>query len=156
MRIDIFSRLRRLPVLFMASMAVVAGCGEAAREHPSGGSTLGGQEFVSTKNWSGDGSSFSRPVTVKFTGDTAMTWQAACNTAGADVEITANQLIVGAITSTSVGCPNPDMNQDEDLSTFFEGDPRWRINGRHLILQSDSVNVTLRPTDIDDGRGTWP
>ena len=142
-------------VVLLTGFAVIAGCGDSAVTQQSRRSALVGREFVSAKDWSGNGSSFSTPVTVRFAADATMTWQATCNTAGADVEIAVDRLIVGTISSTSMGCSSAGLSQDEDLSAFFEVNPRWQLNGRRLVLQSDSVDVTLRSTRVStDVRGT--
>jgi heat shock protein HslJ len=121
-----------------------AGCGGSDDDQTSDASDLRDRTFVSTGDWSGDGSSFSTPVTVRFKADGGLTWQADCNTAGADVAITADRLLVGEIASPAIGCPRPLMKQDEDLSGFFDSDPGWQLDGDRLTLSSESVEVTLR------------
>lgn len=139
----------RLPGLALALIACWAatGCGEddGAREPP--GADLGGRTFVSTKDWSGDGSSFSTPVTVTFEADGRLTWKADCNTAGADVEITGDRLVVGAIASTEIGCPRRPADQDRDLVAFFGSDPAWELDGDRLTLSGDDVEVALEATN---------
>lgn len=137
--------LLSLGVLLGASVAIV-GCGGGDEGAP-GGAELRDRTFVSTKDRSGAGSAFSAPVTVWFEGERRLSWKADCNTAGADVEITADRLIVGQIMSTEIGCPGRPAEQDRDLAAFFESDPRWSLDGDRLILSSDSVEVTLNAAD---------
>jgi heat shock protein HslJ len=140
-------RLSACLTLVLVACLGFAGCGGSdGDEQAPAGDDLHGRTFVSTKDWSGDGSSFSTPVTVAFKTDGGMTWQADCNTAGADVEIAADRLILGQIASTAIGCPGQPQEQDEELAAFFESDPGWRLDGDRLTLSSDSVEVVLRAT----------
>ena len=121
------------------------GCGGSdGGDQTTTAADLRDRTFVSTKDWSGEGSSFSTPVTMQFKADGGLTWQAECNTAGADVEITADRLLVGEIASTAIGCPQMLHEQDEDLSDFFDSDPSWELDGDQLPLSSDSVAAALQ------------
>lgn len=121
----------------------IAGCGgDGGDRHPSA-DDLSDRTFVSTKDWSGDGTSFVTPVTVEFRGSDAMSWSAACNMASADVEITADRLLVGRIAATEIGCPERRARQDRDLAAFFGSDPGWQLEGDRLTLSGDSVRVVL-------------
>jgi hypothetical protein len=85
-------------------------------------------------------------VTVAFKSDSGLTWQADCNTAGANVEVTDDHLNVGQIVSTEIGCPGRRAKQDRDLAAFFESDPGWRLEGNRLTLSGDEVEVVLQAT----------
>ena len=132
----------------LCAVVLIAGCGG---DGDGGGSTaapddLVGRTFVSTADWSGEGSSFSSPVTVTFKDDGGLTWQARCNTAAADVEITGDRLEVGRIASTEMGCEESAMEQDDELSAFFAADPSWSLDGNRLTLSSEqgSIEVDLQ------------
>lgn len=131
-----------VPVL-LACLAV-AGCGGDGGDRQPSATDLSDRTFVSTKDWSGDGTSFVTPVTVEFRGSDAMSWSAACNTAGGDVEITSDRLVVGPIASTEIGCPGRRARQDRDLVAFFDSDPTWQLEGDRLTLSADSVVAVLR------------
>ena len=133
------------PALIAA--VLVGGCGDGG----DGGTTsepggLVGRTFVSTADWSGEGSPFSSPVTVTFKDDGGMTWRAQCNTAAANVEITSDRLDVGQIAATEMGCAAPAMKQDDELSAFFAADPSWSLDGDRLTLSSEqgSIEVDLQ------------
>ncbi|HET6830293.1 MAG TPA: META domain-containing protein [Solirubrobacterales bacterium] len=131
--------------LAVIACVAVAGCGgDDGNDQAPAAADLRGRTFVSTKDWSGEGSAFSSPVTLQFTADGHIGWQADCNSFGAEVEITADRLLVGEIAGTLVGCPEPELEQDEDLSGFFESDPNWRLDGDRLTLSTDSVEVALQ------------
>jgi heat shock protein HslJ len=133
-----------LGLLVIACLSV-AGCGGSdGDEQTAAVADLRGRTFVSTMDWSGEGTSFSTPVTVRFKADGGLTWQAKCNTAGADVEITSDRLLIGQITSTAIGCPQRLHEQDEDLAAFFDSDPSWELEGDRLTLSNDSVEVALQ------------
>jgi heat shock protein HslJ len=133
--------------LALAAWLLVAACSDDEGDSKAAGGDLRGQTFVSTKDWSGGGSSFSTEVTVRFRDDGGMSWQADCNMAGADVEITADRLLVEEIAKTEIGCPQNLHEQDEDLSDFFDSDPSWQLDGNRLTLSSDSIEVTLQAND---------
>jgi heat shock protein HslJ len=144
-----WKRLTRIGIVpgLITAAVLIAGCGGG----DDGGSTaepqqLAGRTFVSTAAWSGEGSSFSSPVTVDFKDDGGMTWRARCNTAAADVEITADRLEVGRIASTEMGCEASAMKQDAELSAFFAADPSWSLDGNRLTLSSaqGSIEVALQ------------
>jgi heat shock protein HslJ len=135
----------------VAAAFLIGGCGDDGDGGDGTDSTgqpddLVGRTFVSTADWSGEGSSFSTPVTVEFKDDGGLTWRAQCNTAAADVEITPDRLDVGQISSTEMGCAEPAMQQDDELAAFFEADPDWSLDGNRLTLSSDqgSIEVDLQ------------
>jgi hypothetical protein len=75
-------------------------------------------------------------------GRTGVVWSAGCNTFGADVEITADRLLVGVIAGTAAGCRDDLHAQDEWLAGFFGSDPRWRLDDR-LVLTSGGTVIEL-------------
>jgi hypothetical protein len=84
-------------------------------------------------------------ITVSFLerdGRTGVVWCAGCNTFGADVEITADRLLVGVIAGTAAGCRDDLHAQDDWLAGFFGSDPRWRLGDR-LVLTSGGTGIEL-------------
>ncbi len=55
-------------------------------------------------------------------------WHAGCNTIGGSVEITSEQLDVGKVASTGIGCPKPLTEQDEWVTDFFTSGPHWELD----------------------------
>ena len=83
--------------------------------------------------------------------DGKLTWVAQCNTAGADLTITADRLMVGKIASTAIGCEGPAIEQDNDLAAFFESGPTWHLDG-HRLTSNESGEVQLAERDRQAGR----
>lgn len=81
-------------------------------------------------------------ISVTF-GGRDVGWQAGCNSAGADVEITADRLRLGTIASTLIGCSDQLNEQDEWLLDFFRSDPKWRLSDDRLVLSSDETVIEL-------------
>ncbi|MFN8111727.1 MAG: META domain-containing protein [Solirubrobacterales bacterium] len=135
---------------FVAAL-LIGGCGDGDDESGMTSSVgqpddLVGRTFVSTADWSGEGSSFSTPVTVTFDDEGGITWRAECNTAATDVRITPDHLEIGQVASTAMGCAKQAMDQDDELSDFFAADPAWSLDGNRLTLSSDqgSIEVDLQ------------
>jgi heat shock protein HslJ len=89
-------------------------------------------------------------------------WQAGCNTIGADVEITADQLLlVRTPLSTAIGCSGSHHAQDRWLTRFFESDPRWQLSDGRLSLASGETAIDLAaerivriaPEDVERANG---
>ena len=73
-----------------------------------------------------------------------LSWDAGCNSASADVEITDDRLVIDGdrVVTTLIGCP-PDLAEQETwLFRFFDADPEWTLSGDELTLTSaDTVIV---------------
>jgi heat shock protein HslJ len=131
------------------SLVVLLACGSGGGEAEQAPGDLWGRTFISTAVTE-DGES--RPlapdtriaVTFNEREDQGVVgWQAGCNTFGADVEITADSLVVGVIAGTEIGCADDLHAQDEWLAGFFGSDPRWRLSNHRLILTSDETMIEL-------------
>jgi heat shock protein HslJ len=70
-------------------------------------------------------------------------WEAGCNTLGADVEVTDEQLLVGTIGGTEMGCPDELQEQDEWVTDFFRSNPDWELNDDRFTLTSDGTVIEL-------------
>jgi heat shock protein HslJ len=70
-------------------------------------------------------------------------WQAGCNSFGADVEITADSLVVGQIAGTEIGCRDDLHEQDDWLVDFFGSDPEWQLSDDRLSLTSHGTVIEL-------------
>lgn len=150
------SGVRRIVVVLTAaagalSIAVAmatAGCGGSDDIGPDGTqervlTDLPVGTFVSTSDVQEDGSAFSTPVTVKVEAKT-IRWTAACNEAGGDLDLTPDRLMVDGASQTAVDCPPHATGQDQDLASFFESDPHWKLDGNRLTLSNDDVEVALQ------------
>jgi heat shock protein HslJ len=76
-----------------------------------------------------------------------MGWSAGCNSVGAKVRVTADELHIAQITSTLIGCPPGRAAQDEWLSEFFNSNPRWRLSDSRLTLTSGGTVIELEEMD---------
>jgi heat shock protein HslJ len=71
-------------------------------------------------------------------------WSAGCNQAGAKVRVTAEELQIGQIASTLIGCPADLEEQDGWLGEFFGSNPRWRLRDSQLTLSSGETVIELK------------
>ncbi len=136
----------RLAALFVVGVVLVA-CGSDSDE--AGQNDLLGRAFRSTAVTE---KSEPRPlvpdthINLRFEqreGQGVVGWQAGCNTFSADVEISADILIVGGIVGTEIGCPGDLQQQDEWLADFFGSDPEWQLSDDTLSLTSHNTVIDL-------------
>ena len=71
-------------------------------------------------------------------------WKANCNGYGSKLRIEADAFDLREVGSTLIGCPERPRQEDDWLWRFFESDPRWRLEGRDLVLSSDGAALRLR------------
>jgi heat shock protein HslJ len=83
----------------------------------------------------------------KSKGRRTIGWSAGCNQAGAKVRVTADELQIGQIASTLIGCPANLQDQDEWLGEFFDSNPRWRLSDSQLMLSSGETVIELKVAD---------
>jgi heat shock protein HslJ len=83
----------------------------------------------------------------KSKGRRTIGWSAGCNQAGAKVRVTADELQIGQIASTLIGCPASLQEQDEWLGQFFDSNPRWRLSDSQLTLSSGETVIELKAAD---------
>jgi heat shock protein HslJ len=63
------------------------------------------------------------------------------------VRVTADELQIGQIASTLIGCPANLQDQDEWLGEFFDSNPRWRLSDSQLMLSSGETVIELKVAD---------
>jgi heat shock protein HslJ len=63
------------------------------------------------------------------------------------VRVTAEELQIGQIASTLIGCPANLQEQDEWLAEFFDSNPRWRLRDSQLTLSSGETVIELKAAD---------
>ena len=141
-------RSRSGVVLLLIAFASLVGCGsEVGTDQHSG--SLVGQSFVST---SGDPQDLVADAEVALTFEqredtTLLRWQAGCNTFGAHLDVEPKRLVVGEVSGTEIGCPDPRHRQDVRLLGFFGSDPEWELAGDRLRLSSSGAVLELTRTD---------
>jgi len=131
------------------SLVVLLACGSGGDEAQQIPGELWGRTFISTAaTENGEPRPLAPDTRIEVTFNEredqgVVGWQAGCNTFGADVEITADSLVVGVIAGTEIGCLDVLHAQDEWLAGFFGSDPRWRLNDDRLILTSGETVIEL-------------
>lgn len=72
-------------------------------------------------------------------------WRADCNIFGARVEVTEEQLVLGRIAGTAIGCEGVRARQDRWTLRFFASDPSWRARQGHTLrLMAGQRTIELR------------
>jgi heat shock protein HslJ len=127
----------------------LSGCGGGEDDDSSHGAELRDRTFVSSGGGTADGPPVDAPITVEFEeqgGETVLRWRATCNSFSANVEITADRLLVAdEVAATQLGCASQDAYaEDEWLSAFFGSDPDWRLSGERLDLTADETTIELK------------
>jgi hypothetical protein len=74
----------------------------------------------------------------------AVSWQARCNSTGADVRFTARRMETEMALTTAIGCPPGPGREDRWLERFMESNPEWRLSGENLRLVSNLATLELK------------
>jgi heat shock protein HslJ len=82
-------------------------------------------------------------LTIKSGEREELSWNAGCNSFGAEAEISEAQLLVDRIGGTLMGCPGTLGRQEALITGFFEGDPEWELNDDELTLTSGDTTIEL-------------
>lgn len=88
------------------------------------------------------------PLTVSFDGDRISTF-AGCNHGSGTVDL-ADGRIVTQLASTMMGCMPPLDDADTWVSSLFEAQPAWSLDGDTLTLRTDAATVTLQDKKVVD------
>ncbi|WP_054811510.1 META domain-containing protein [Nocardia arizonensis] len=148
------SRARLAPLLLLVSLAAVACSGSESTTASSTTTatpppvttakppaTPMGHSYVSTAVEGtpipGDG-----PLTLIFAAD-RLSANAGCNTAAGSVSFDGDNMRVGQLTSTLVGCPPPRADADRWVADLLNAAPAWKLDGSTLTLRTPDRTVTL-------------
>lgn len=72
-------------------------------------------------------------------------WRSGCNSAGAELSITARRLLLEPAMGTDVYCSDEHSEQDVWVSEFFSRDPAWELDDDRVRLDAgDTVMVFQR------------
>jgi heat shock protein HslJ len=140
--------MRRRLVSALAAMAVAAlpsACGDGQTASGDGGDSLHGRTFVSTEVLAPDSDLFDG-TTVRLAFDSTgqvLSFRADCNHMGGKLELSGDELSVGTVESTSMGCDPPRQAQDDWLVEFMQSSPAWELTGGTLDLTSGDRSMTL-------------
>lgn len=142
------ARVRRAAAVAITLVAALVGCGRAADEPgPRAGDTGPSGEYVVTSVTEGGKP---RPLVpgseIRLTfGDGQLGARAGCNRLSAPYELEGDELRVGTMGGTEMGCPEPLMEQDAWLSGLF-AEP-VRVGHDPLTLTAGEVVLTLVPRE---------
>jgi len=134
-------------------LAGIAGCGEnagAGRGKPQ--ELPDGRTFVS--NEVRDGAK-QRPlasgsrIRLSFDGG-ELSADAGCNHFGGTARLVDGRLVVEGLGGTEMGCPDALMRQDEWLTAFLTGKPRWSLDGDQLTLTANDAEIRLTDRRVAD------
>ncbi len=142
---------RQLGATAFALAVAVTGCGDDGDTATSG--TVRGRAFLS-ESVTEDGAT--RPlvdgtrIRLQFGEDGQITASAGCNTLGGAVEITADRIDVGDLSTTDMGCDPALHEQDKWLADFLASDPSYTLDGDRLQLSDDGTTIDLLDRRIAD------
>ncbi len=143
---------RALRVLVLMSLTVAAAaCGTDSAEtnEPASPDDLIGRTFVSTDVTGtpipGDG-----PLTVEFPEPGRIAATAGCNRFVGSVDLADGSIAAPALASTMMACPPPRDGADQWLSTLFDAQPQWTLDGDVLVLTGAGTTVTLGDKKVVD------
>lgn len=129
--------------LVLGGLSMLAGCGQSG---VAGSARLpAGRTFVSTSVTDGG---HQRPlvratkISLTFQAGTVSA-NAGCNTISGAARLEAGRLVVGALATTAIGCPQPLADQDTWLADFLTSRPALTVQGSILTLHGTTVVITL-------------
>jgi heat shock protein HslJ len=89
-------------------------------------------------------------IRLDFSDDGRITASAGCNTLGGDVEIEREQIVVGELSTTEMGCDPPRHAQDEWLADVLSANPAYALDGDRLRLTSNGTTIELTDRRVAD------
>jgi heat shock protein HslJ len=130
--------------LALGMLPVLAGCGQSGAARST--RLPAGRTFVSTSVT--DGGGHQRPlvratkISLTFQAGT-ISANAGCNTISGAARLDAGRLVVGALATTAIGCPQPLADQDTWLANFLTSRPALTLQGPTLTLHGSTAILTL-------------
>lgn len=112
--------------------------------------SIWGRNFVATSVVAKKGQAppFVKPLHIRFwfsdESRHAVSWEARCNSYGADARFTARRIQVDVTLMTMVGCFPGRGREDNWLSSFMEANPKWSLEGEHMRLTTDGATIELK------------
>ena len=89
-------------------------------------------------------------IRLSFGDDGQITASAGCNTLGGAVEITAERIDVGDLSTTEMGCEPALHEQDAWLADFLASEPGYTLDGDRLVLRDDGTSIDLLDRRVAD------
>lgn len=148
----ISSKLLYLVAVLAALGLASSACGKDSDVTSPAPANLDGRVFLSTEL---DGHDLVAGSTVRLEfEDGRIRANGGCNGMGGDYSVADDDLVVGDMASTQMGCEQDLMDQDLWLSDFLTGRPAVELSGDELTLAKDGV--TMRLADESSVRETLP
>jgi heat shock protein HslJ len=140
--------------LALGGLSMLAGCGQSGA---AGSARLpAGRTFVSTSVTDGG---HQRPlvratkISLTFRAGT-ISANAGCNTISGAARLDTGRLVVGALATTAIGCPQPLADQDAWLADFLASRPTLTLQGPTLTLHGTTAVITLTDRKVAEPNRT--
>ncbi|WP_162803097.1 META domain-containing protein [Ornithinimicrobium avium] len=141
--------MRTVVGLALAVLALTS-CGSVTPE--GSGTGLSGRTFLSTAvTRDGAPRELVERSRISLTfADGRLTAQAGCNTMFGDYRVEGEVLVIDALGTTEMGCPDGLAAQDDWLSGLLSSRPRLELHGEQLVLVTTTDTVTLLDRVVAD------
>ena len=138
---------RTLIIELLATTALVAACGGGSSTPSPTAQTLGGRTFLSTKV---DGPALVPGTVIRISFQNGnVSVNAGCNSFGGPYRVDGNNLVVGQIVTTEIGCAPNLMAQDQWIAGLL-GDATIALDGNTLTLALSGIRVTFLDRVVAD------
>ncbi len=143
--------IRTFRVLTVVSLAAMAAACTTESDSTDGNSAedLTGRTFVSTSvtgtQIPGDG-----PMVVEFPEDGRISATAGCNRFVGGVDLADGRVKASDLASTMMACLPEREGADAWLTTLFDAEPRWSLDGNTFTLTGDDITVSLEDEKVAD------
>lgn len=143
----------------LAALVLVAATGCAANQPGQGTPNLRGKVYVSssvTEQGKPRALVEGTKVDLRFTDDDRLIAKAGCNMIQGPVSLGDGKVSVAEISSTAMGCPNPELHQqDQWLTKLLDAKPSWKLDGANLVITGADTEIVLAPEAPATLDGTW-
>lgn len=138
---------RTLIATVLAVATLVAACGGGSSTPGPTAQTLGGRTFLSTKV---DGPALVPGTVIRITFQNGnVSVNAGCNTFGGPYRVDGDNLVVGQIVTTEIGCQPDLMAQDQWIAGLLGG-ATIALDGNTLTLALSGIRVTFLDRVVAD------
>jgi heat shock protein HslJ len=144
----------------LAALVLVAATGCTGNQPGQGTPNLRGKVYVSssvTEQGKPRALVEGTKVDLRFTDDDRLIANAGCNMMQGPVSLDDGKLSVAEISTTAMGCPNPELHQqDQWLTKLLDAKPSWKLDGANLVITGAGTEIVLAaeaPATLEGG--TW-
>ncbi|MFS8096507.1 META domain-containing protein [Lentzea alba] len=147
---------RILLAALVVTLLAVTGCGDRAAGQ---GGDLRGKVFVSTSvTEQGKPKALVEGTSIElsFTDDGRVIARAGCNMIQGPVTLDDGKIEAKDLSSTAMGCPNPDLHtQDDWLTKVLGASPAWKLDGGNLVITGSDAEIVLSAEKEEKLDGEW-